>query len=194
MVVLQTATVGQGLACAAGHFNNPGGVALNALAARIAGDVFLSELDWERYGGQFEADGSVDFTSAHVGGFFYVHQARFKGATGAMHGLNASGIDVAGSMLWQGVELENGAALVLGGARVNGFVDVEHHVVAQAARAAGIDFPVHPHMLRHATGFYLANTGQDTRAIQLYLGHKSIQHTVRYTELAADRFKDFWKD
>jgi integrase len=45
-----------------------------------------------------------------------------------------------------------------------------------------------------ATGFYLANAGQDTRAIQLYLGHKNIQHTVRYTELAAGRFKDFWKD
>jgi integrase len=69
-----------------------------------------------------------------------------------------------------------------------------HHVVAQAAQAAGIDFPVHPHMLRHGTGFYLANAGQDTRAIQLYLGHKNIQHTVRYTELATGRFKDFWKD
>src|SRR3984893_8945078 len=69
-----------------------------------------------------------------------------------------------------------------------------HHVVARAGLAAGIEFPVHPHMLRHATGFYLANAGQDTRAIQLYLGHKNIQHTVRYTELAAGRFKDFWKD
>jgi integrase len=69
-----------------------------------------------------------------------------------------------------------------------------HHVVAEAAKAAGIGFPVHPHMLRHATGYYLANAGQDTRAIQLYLGHKNIQHTVRYTELAAGRFKDFWKD
>ena len=69
-----------------------------------------------------------------------------------------------------------------------------HYVVAEAAKAAGIDFPVHPHMLRHATGFYLANAGQDTRAIQLYLGHKNIQHTVRYTELSAGRFKDFWKD
>jgi len=67
-------------------------------------------------------------------------------------------------------------------------------IVAQAAKAAGIEFAVHPHMLRHATGFYLANAGQDTRAIQLYLGHKNIQHTVRYTELAASRFKDFWKD
>jgi integrase len=69
-----------------------------------------------------------------------------------------------------------------------------HHVIAEVAKAAGIGFPVHPHMLRHATGFYLANAGQDTRAIQLYLGHKNIQHTVRYTELASGRFKDFWKD
>jgi type 1 fimbriae regulatory protein FimB/type 1 fimbriae regulatory protein FimE len=69
-----------------------------------------------------------------------------------------------------------------------------HHIVAEAANAAGIEFPVHPHMLRHATGFFLANAGQDTRAIQLYLGHKNIQHTVRYTELSAGRFKDFWKD
>jgi len=69
-----------------------------------------------------------------------------------------------------------------------------HHVVAEAAKAASIGFPVHPHMLRHATGYYLANAGQDTRAIQLYLGHKNIQHTVCYTELAAGRFKDFWKD
>jgi type 1 fimbriae regulatory protein FimE len=69
-----------------------------------------------------------------------------------------------------------------------------HFVVAAAGKAAGIRFPVHPHMLRHATGFYLANAGQDTRAIQLYLGHKNIQHTVRYTELSPQRFKDFWKD
>ena len=69
-----------------------------------------------------------------------------------------------------------------------------HYVVAQVAKLAGIPFPVHPHMLRHGTGFYLANQGHDTRAIQLYLGHKNIQHTVRYTQLAAGRFKDFWKD
>ena len=68
-----------------------------------------------------------------------------------------------------------------------------HYVVAAAGKAAGIKFPVHPHMRRHATGFYLANAGQDTRAIQLYLGHKNIQHTVRYTELSSARFKDFWK-
>ena len=67
-------------------------------------------------------------------------------------------------------------------------------VIARAGREAGISFPVHPHMLRHACGFKLANDGQDTRSIQAYLGHKNINHTTRYTELASDRFKSFWKD
>ena len=46
----------------------------------------------------------------------------------------------------------------------------------------------------HACGYKLANDGQDTRAVQHYLGHKNIQHTVRYTELSPDRFKSFWDD
>jgi site-specific recombinase XerD len=59
---------------------------------------------------------------------------------------------------------------------------------------AGQSFPVHPHMLRHGCGFALANAGHDTRALQAWLGHKNIQHTVRYTELAPDRFNHFWGD
>lgn len=69
-----------------------------------------------------------------------------------------------------------------------------HKLVARAGVAAGLGMPIHPHMLRHATGFKLANDGQDTRAIQHYLGHKNIQHTVLYTRLAADRFNTFWAD
>jgi type 1 fimbriae regulatory protein FimB/type 1 fimbriae regulatory protein FimE len=57
-----------------------------------------------------------------------------------------------------------------------------------------LPFPVHPHMLRHACGYKLANDGHDTRAIQQYLGHRNITHTVRYTELAPQRFNAFWKD
>jgi integrase len=67
-------------------------------------------------------------------------------------------------------------------------------LVARLGIAAGFDFPVHPHMLRHACGFQLANKGVDTRSLQAYLGHKNIQHTVRYTELAPMRFKGFWED
>ena len=67
-------------------------------------------------------------------------------------------------------------------------------LLARAGEHAKIGLAVHPHMLRHACGYKLANDGHDTRAIQQYLGHKSITHTVRYTELAANRFKDFWRD
>ena len=66
-------------------------------------------------------------------------------------------------------------------------------LVERAGEAAGLGFKAHPHMLRHACGFALANKGHDTRALQAYLGHKNIQHTVRYTEFSPTRFKDFWK-
>jgi len=66
-------------------------------------------------------------------------------------------------------------------------------MIERAGEAAELGFPAHPHMLRHACGFALANKGHDTRTLQAYLGHKNIQHTVRYTELAPGRFKDFWR-
>jgi len=67
-------------------------------------------------------------------------------------------------------------------------------IFARAGELAQIGLPVHPHMLRHSTGFKLANDGRDTRSIQHYLGHKNIQNTVRYTEMASTRFKNFWND
>jgi type 1 fimbriae regulatory protein FimB/type 1 fimbriae regulatory protein FimE len=67
-------------------------------------------------------------------------------------------------------------------------------MITRLGKAAKMPFGVHPHMLRHACGFKLANDGHDTRALQHYLGHKNIQHTVRYTELSPARFRDFWKD
>ena len=67
-------------------------------------------------------------------------------------------------------------------------------MVERAGQSAGFEMKIHPHMLRHACGFKLANDGVDTRTIQAYLGHKSIQHTVRYTELAPTRFKSLFRD
>jgi type 1 fimbriae regulatory protein FimE len=72
--------------------------------------------------------------------------------------------------------------------------DTARKIIARAGRPAGLDFPIHPHRLRPATGYKLAHDGPDTRAIQQYLGHRHIQHTARYTDLAPDRFKDFWQD
>ncbi|MBW4558763.1 MAG: tyrosine-type recombinase/integrase [Trichormus sp. ATA11-4-KO1] len=67
-------------------------------------------------------------------------------------------------------------------------------IISRAGTRAGLTLSVHPHMLRHACGFYLASQGYDTRAIQSYLGHKNIQHTVHYTELSPERFSHFWQD
>ena len=80
---------------------------------------------------------------------------------------------------------ERGAPFTVGGFR---------RTITRLGVKAGFTFQVHPHMLRHACGYKLANDGVDTRRIQDYLGHKNIQHTVAYTALASDRFKGFWQD
>jgi type 1 fimbriae regulatory protein FimB len=58
---------------------------------------------------------------------------------------------------------------------------------------AALPFLAHPHMLRHACGFALADQGADTRLIQDYLGHRNIQHTVRYTASNPARFEKLWR-
>jgi integrase len=68
------------------------------------------------------------------------------------------------------------------------------HIIERAAAVAGLELKAHPHMLRHACGYALANKGHDTRAIQGWLGHRSITSTAVYTALAPNRFKDFWRD
>src|SRR5262249_43775717 len=67
-------------------------------------------------------------------------------------------------------------------------------LIARASEAAGFGYRVHPHMLRHACGFALAKAGHDTRRLQDYLGHKSINSTVKYTALDSSKFDDFWRD
>jgi len=67
-------------------------------------------------------------------------------------------------------------------------------IVKRAGKAANLGIDTHPHMLRHSCGYHLANKGTDTRAIQAYLGHRSISNTVQYTALAPDRFNRFWDD
>jgi type 1 fimbriae regulatory protein FimB/type 1 fimbriae regulatory protein FimE len=67
-------------------------------------------------------------------------------------------------------------------------------MIERAGVEAKFGFKPHPHMLRHACGYALANRGHDTRALQAYLGHRNIQHTVRYTELSPTRFKNFWRE
>ncbi len=68
-----------------------------------------------------------------------------------------------------------------------------NYLVEQTGKRAKLNFKVNPHMLRHSTGYYLANKGCDTRLIQDYLGHRNITHTVRYTRTAAHRFEGLWR-
>ncbi len=65
-------------------------------------------------------------------------------------------------------------------------------LIRSYGKMAGLDVDVHPHMLRHACGFALADQGADTRLIQDYLGHRSIQHTVLYTATNPARFEILW--
>lgn len=67
-------------------------------------------------------------------------------------------------------------------------------LLARIAQLSSLPLSVHPHMLRHACGYKLVNDGHDVRSIQHYLGHRNIQHTIRYTELASDCFVEFWDD
>jgi integrase len=73
---------------------------------------------------------------------------------------------------------------------VSGF----RRMIERATEAAGLGIKAHPHMLRHACGYALANKGTDTRTLQAYLGHRNISNTVRYTELAPNRFRGLWRD
>ena len=66
-------------------------------------------------------------------------------------------------------------------------------MIRDYGRAAGLSVEAHPHMLRHACGFALADQGADTRLIQDFLGHRNIQHTVMYTATNPARFERLWR-
>lgn len=72
--------------------------------------------------------------------------------------------------------------------------DAINRLVKTIGKRAKLPLPTHFHMLRHSCGYKLANDGIDTRAIQDWLGHVSITHTTRYTQLSSARFKDFWRE
>ncbi len=128
---------------------------------------------------------AVDFATATL------HVTRLKGGLSGIHPLRGAELRAlrqlrrewpVGPYLFQS---ERGGPMASANVR---------RVVARCGRDAGIAFPVHPHQLRHACGFKLANDGHDTRAVQHYLGHRNIRHTVRYTELTPGRFDRFWED
>jgi integrase len=127
----------------------------------------------------------VDFTTGRL------HVRRAKGGETAVHPISGKELRALRRLLRESERStyifvsERGAPLSVGGYQ---------RMVARAGAAAGFPFLVHSHMLRHSCGYKLANDGHDTRAIQGYLGHRSIVSTQRYAALAPGRFKNFWKD
>ena len=95
------------------------------------------------------------------------------------------------SLLKRLLELSNSDYIVEGS---DGKLTVSaiNHFFADLNRRKIISIKVTPHMLRHGCGFYLANKGIDTRTIQVYLGHSSINSTTIYTEISDGRFKGMW--
>jgi|SRR5215469_1449860 len=118
-VTLDGSDIDKDLLLFAGHFTNPGNVALDALGAKIGESVVMSE--FPPYG-EFEANGLVSFVTAHVGNLFYVHRAHFSGKANDTFGLDASGLR-AETLFWQNVDLADGGMLKLTGASVYGFND-----------------------------------------------------------------------
>ena len=122
----------------------------------------------------------VDFTNAQL------HVNRLKNGKSAIHSIEGDELRLLRKLKRESA----GAAFVFMSERKSPLSRYTiNDIVGRAGELAGIPFKVHPHMLRHAKGFTLANRGTDTRAIQAYLGHANIAHTVRYTELAAERLK-----
>jgi type 1 fimbriae regulatory protein FimB len=112
-----------------------------------------------------------------------LHVVRLKGSIDSTHSLDRDELrdlrnlrqEVSGRYV---VETERGGPLS---------VDALQYIVRQAGKLARLDVEAHPHMLRHATGYSLANEGTDTRLIQAFLGHADIRHTAHYTALSPKR-------
>jgi integrase len=130
----------------------------------------------------------IDFSTSKL------HVRRAKGGTASVHPLRAKELRALRRLLRETPEGQRATYLFVSERMAPLSVAGYQRMVARAGRVAGFGFLVHSHMLRHSTGYKLANDGHDTRAIQDYLGHRSIASTVRYTALAPDRFKHFWRD
>jgi len=135
----------------------------------------IADLEWSQ----------VEFTRAAS-----LHARRVKNGKPSVHPLRGDELRA----LRQLRKLYPDSAFVFATERGGPFTpDAINRLVKRIGERAGLGFPVHAHMLRHACGYALANAGHDTRAIQDWLGQRSIQHTVRYTELTPTRFRDFWR-
>jgi type 1 fimbriae regulatory protein FimB/type 1 fimbriae regulatory protein FimE len=131
----------------------------------------------------------VDFGTGHL------HVRRIKGSRPSVHPIKGDELRALRELLRQQQKKNFESPFVFLSERKGPMCsDAARKLICKAGENAGLQFPVHPHMLRHGCGYYLAAKGIDTRAIQDYLGHANIHHTVRYTQVAPQRFEGFWED
>lgn len=135
----------------------------------------ITDLRWDQ----------IDFSGA------VMHVRRVKNGTPATHPLTGTEMRALRRLQREAPQSpfvfvsERGAPFSVSGFR---------RMIERAADSAKLEIKAHPHMLRHACGYALANRGVDTRTLQAYLGHRNISNTVRYAELAPGRFKGLWSD
>jgi type 1 fimbriae regulatory protein FimB/type 1 fimbriae regulatory protein FimE len=118
---------------------------------------------------------------------------RLKGSTDSVHYLERD--ELAGlKRLAREQEKAGGSAYVFVNERGQPFGRMGiGRMIERAGEAAKLPFQIHVHMIRHSTGYALANKGMDTRRLQHFLGHASITNTVRYTAMSPEPFKDVWR-
>jgi integrase len=134
----------------------------------------------------------LEWSQVEFGRNASLHVRRKKGGTPSTHPLRRDEIQALRALQHEQGE---GSAHVFATERKGPFTtDAINRQIKTIATRAGLSIPIHAHMLRHTCGFMLAAQGHDTRRIQAWLGHVSIQHTVKYTALSPDAFKGFWRD
>lgn len=128
-------------------------------------------------------------TESHV-----LHVVRLKKGLSTTHPLRTDEIRVIKTWLAERKKLNSeGSAFFVSERRLPLSRKMAWFAIRAYGEKAGLAVPAHPHMLRHACGFALADQGADTRLIQDYLGHRNIMHTVIYTATNPARFEKFWR-
>ena len=123
-----------------------------------------------------------------------LHVARLKGGLSTTHPLRGDELRAISAWLKERARMKPaGKAFFVSEQRKPLHRSTVNLLMETYSKAASLPLLVHPHMLRHACGFALADQGADTRLIQDYLGHRDIQHTVKYTATNPTRFEKLWR-
>lgn len=123
-----------------------------------------------------------------------LHIVRLKRGFSTTHPLRGDELKAIGAWLKQRARMQpTGKTFFVSEQRKPLHRSTINFLLGVCSRAPALPFSAHPHMLRHTCGFALADQGADTRLIQDYLGHRSVQHTVRYTAANPARFERLWR-